>query len=208
MERDLPAAKRGGLPPEQTGNAIFILGDPPAFDPWFAELAIAPILLAPIRELLGTDDIRYHFGNVTLKQPRVGSGISWHRDFPNRYLCPQSSSFLRVMICLDGMTRENGATQFLRDSHHLTDAEAVTASAARDAAASHARIDIAECPPGSAVFIHPKSVHGGPPNPSPHPRRNLIFQWGRADDPVTVPPDTSESLAGFSIAEIEEWLRR
>ena len=97
MERDLPAAKRGGLSSDDAGEAIFIIGDPPAFDPWFAELLLTPALISSVQELLGTDAIRYHFSNITMKRSRIGSGISWHRDFPNRYLCPRGASFGATM---------------------------------------------------------------------------------------------------------------
>jgi len=208
FERELPAAKRQGIAPEATGDALFLLGDPPAFDPLFAALAVDPGLVELARHLLGTREIRYHFGNVTMKSARVGSGISWHRDFPNQYLCPQSSSFLRLMVCLDGMDAENGATRFVVDSHRISDGNARTAVATREAEAPAARMATAYGPPGTVVIIHPKSVHGGPPNTSPRPRRNLVIQWGRADDSPEIPEGIDETLAGFSVAEIEAWLKR
>jgi phytanoyl-CoA hydroxylase len=206
FERELPAAKRQGIAPEATGDALFLLGDPPAFDPLFATLVADPGLVELARHLLGTREIRHHFSNVTMKSARVGSGIAWHRDFPNAYLCPKGSSFLRLMICLDGMDAENGATRFVVDSHRISDDEARHAVAARAAESPEARIAAAHVLPGAVVAIHPKSVHGGPPNASPRPRRNLVIQWGRADDPVEIPEGIDETLAGFSTSQIEEHL--
>jgi Phytanoyl-CoA dioxygenase (PhyH) len=208
FERELPATKRQGIAPEATGDALFLLGDPPAFDPLFAALVIDPRLVDLTCHLLGTREIRYHFSNVTMKSARVGSSISWHRDFPNQYLCPQSSSFLRLMVCLDGMDTENGATRFVVDSHRISDNDARAAVAARETEAPNARMVSAYGPPGAVVAIHPKSIHGGPPNTSPRPRRNLVIQWGRADDPLEIPEGIDETLAGFSVAEIEAWLKR
>ncbi|HSI39398.1 MAG TPA: phytanoyl-CoA dioxygenase family protein [Xanthobacteraceae bacterium] len=209
FERTLPAAKRDGLTPEATGDAIFIIGDPPAFDPLFAEFIVAPDLVALVRDLLGTHDIRCHFSNVTMKRGRVGSGIGWHRDFPNRYVCPSGPTFLRVMICLDGMDEANGATRFVSGSHRVTDAQAAMVKGAAVAEADGAHIATAVCGPGALVFIHPKSVHGGPPNASPRHRRNLIVQWGRADDPPQASDDRyEETLGGLSVDEIRDWVQR
>lgn len=205
-EKDLPDTKRGGIAADRTGDALFLIGDLPAFNPCFASLLTAPPLLEMVRVLLGTGDICHHFSNLTTKSKLVGSGISWHRDFPNRYLCPRSSSFLRLMICLDGMTENNGATRFVLNSHRISDAAARGAEARKEAEKTGAVIETAVCPPGSAVFIHPKIIHGGPPNTSPDERRNIIIQWGRTDDPILGPG--TETLAGFSVPQIQEWAAR
>lgn len=200
LERDLPAKKRGEIPAEATGDAIFIIGDPVAFDPGFVPLLLHPVMLQVVKHLLGQDDIHHHLSNVTMKRPGIGSGISWHRDYPNRYICPAQSSFLRVMFCLDGMSAEGGATTFIPGSHHLSDDAARGAHAATEAGAQQGAT--IACPPGSLVFIHPKVLHGGSPNRTSLHRRNMIVQWGRADDPVTPPADGSESLCGLSPDEI------
>jgi phytanoyl-CoA hydroxylase len=206
LGRDLPASKRAGIPPDDVGDAIFILGDPPAFHPRFAAAIVDPAVVDLARQLLGTQDIRYHFSNVTMKRERVGSGISWHRDYPNSYMCPAASSFVRLMICLDGMDETNGATQFVVGSHQLSDAGAKV-GVSRDAGEHpEAVIETAICPPGSVVAIHPKVVHGGPPNSSSRPRRNLVIQWGRADDPIATNAEGPETLTGFSVEPIKDWL--
>jgi phytanoyl-CoA hydroxylase len=206
LERDLPASKRGGISAADVGDAIFILGDPPAFSRRFAAAIVDQAAVALARCLLGTADIRYHFSNITMKRERVGSGISWHRDYPNAYMCPATSSFVRLMICLDGMDSDNGATQFVVGSHLLSDADAKHAVSREVAEQSGAVIETAICPPGSVVAIHPKVVHGGPPNASLRSRRNLVIQWGRADDPIEGGTEGPETLTGLSVEQIEEWL--
>lgn len=201
LERDLPAAKRGGLAAEHTGDAIFIIGEPPAFDYRFAELLLFPPLIEMLRQLLRQQDIRYHLSNVTMKRRQVGSGIAWHRDFPNRYICPADSSFLRLMICLDGMSAENGATEFIPGSHLLSDSEAASANATQDAKSTETRKVSVSCPPGSIVFIHPKVVHGGPPNASGRHRRNLVAQWG-----CNAALHGKEILSGYSVAALQAWI--
>jgi phytanoyl-CoA hydroxylase len=206
LERDLPASKRGGVPADEVGDAIFILGDPPAFNRRFAAAIVDPAVVDLARQLLGTQDIRYHFSNITMKRERVGSGISWHRDYPNAYMCPTTASFVRLMICLDGMDADNGATQFVVGSHQLSDAEA-KGSVSREAALDPAAVIVsAICPPGSVVAIHPKVVHGGQPNTSPRQRRNLVIQWGRADDPIATSAEGPETLTGFSVEQIRDWI--
>jgi Phytanoyl-CoA dioxygenase (PhyH) len=131
LERDLPASKRGGIAAGEVGDAIFILGDPPAFDRRFTAAIVAPAAVELAQHLLGASDIRYHFSNITMKRERVGSGISWHRDYPNAYMCPETSSFVRLMICLDGMDPGNGATRFVVGSQRILDSEARWARRAR-----------------------------------------------------------------------------
>jgi ectoine hydroxylase-related dioxygenase (phytanoyl-CoA dioxygenase family) len=158
-------------------------------------------VLAHTRALLGTRDILLHFCNVTMKRSRVGSGIYFHRDYPNGYLTPRSVSCLRVMVCLDGMSAENGAT-VVRAGSHIAPAEGPPT---RDAVLA-APLERVLCPPGSLVFIHPLVLHGGPPNPSASHRRNVVMQWGRRDDPVTG-PGGPETLTNFSPAQIRAWAR-
>lgn len=125
LERDLPADKRGGVAASEVGDAIFILGDPVAFDGAFRSLLEQPVVVGAVREALGGAEAAVaHFMNVTVKHARFGRGIGWHRDFPNRYACTAASRFVRTMVCLDGMSETSGATAFLPGSHLIGDDEA------------------------------------------------------------------------------------
>jgi phytanoyl-CoA hydroxylase len=197
----LEPADTGG--PEMTGASnrrrIFIIGDPIRFRPDLAAVMTHPVSLQVACTLLGATGIRYHFGNVTTKQPGSTRAVSWHRDYPNRYMCPRGSSFVRVMLCLDGMDATNGATQFLPGSHLVSDDEAIAAEHDGHAVnSSSGGVEVATCPAGSLVFIHPKVLHGGPANLSGRPRRNIIVQWGIDDDPVCIYVD-AESLTGVRV---------
>ena len=180
-------------------GAIFIAGDPVRFRPELLDIVTDPVIVALTKALLGAEEIRLHFTNLTAKAPASPRSISWHRDYPNQYMCPRSSTFLRVMACLDGMDRDNGATQFVPRSHQLSDEEAIDAEHAAAAAPAPAgvELEVAVCPPGSLVFIHPKVLHGGPPNHSGRPRRNPITQWALADAPVCLYAG-AESLTGLT----------
>lgn len=201
-------AATGELPPhlrnmrvmERNGHDAFIIGELPAFDPRFAEWLIRPELVEPARRLLQWQNIRFHLCNLTIKHPGSGRAIGWHRDYPNRYICPPDASFLRVMLCLDGMDEENGATRFISGSHHLGDEQAVVSNA-RDEARDATSAAAACCPPGSLVFIHPKVIHGGPANSSTRPRRNLIVQWG-----CGAQLSGTEILSGLNVSGIRDWI--
>jgi len=185
FERDLPAHRRGEIEPQAVGDAIFILGEPCAFDPVFDALLHHPAIRDAARTLLANDALVIHFMNVTIKHPRFGRSIGWHRDFPNDYMCPASSGFVRLMLCLDGMEDAMGATRFLPDSHRLSDAEALREK--REGTCPRPSDDAGValvCAVGDLVAIHPKVLHGGGINRSDHMRRNVVLQIGLASEPL------------------------
>jgi ectoine hydroxylase-related dioxygenase (phytanoyl-CoA dioxygenase family) len=137
--------------------------------------------------------------NVTIKHPRFGRSISWHRDFPNSYVCTARARFVRLMLSLDGMDPDSGATAFVPGSHLVDDAEAAAAGSARRLAEEQAgRVLTVVCAPGDMVVVHPKVVHGGGGNRSDRWRRNLIVQIGDADEPVTV-AEQRTSVTGLRV---------
>lgn len=194
LERDLAADRRGGTAASVVGDAIFILGDPTAFDAVFLQLLDTPGVVGPVREALGTTAIVAHFMNVTIKHPRWGRALGWHRDYPNRYACPAVSRFMRVMLCLDGMDESSGATTFVPGSHRIGDEEAIREVGARKAPPPGDIVAVC-CAPGDLVLIHPKVLHGGGMNTSARPRRNVVLQVGDSAAPLIDPPE-NESLTG------------
>ncbi len=193
FEKNLPAAKRGGRAVDPSENAVFILSDPSRFDPTFLSIFAQAPLIRLVKEALETDEVEIHFANITTKSPAIGSGISWHRDFPNSYICPESPQMLRTMICIDGMDEENGATHFVPGTH-------LDNTAASDVSPTDARIVKAVCAPGAVVAIHPLVLHGGSPNFSSKWRRNIVIQWGKRGERLV--PGPRESITGTSGAEL------
>ena len=165
LERDLPAERRGGADACAVGDAIFILGDPAAFDDAFLLLLDAPGVVGPVREALATTAVAAHFMNVTIKHPRWGRALGWHRDYPNGYACPAESRFVRAMLCLDGMDEASGATTFVPGSHRIGD-EAARGEAGARVPPSPRDVVAVRCAPGDLVLIHPKVLHGGGMNTS------------------------------------------
>lgn len=199
LEQDLPAHRRGGADGPEVKDAIFILGEPCVFDPVFKTLLRHPAIRDAARALLDSDDLVIHFMNVTIKHPRFGRSIGWHRDYPNEYICPEGSGFVRLMLCLDGMDEAMGATRFVPGTHLVADAQA---RREKQEAVGHLLPDDAgialDCAAGDLVAIHPKVLHGGGINRSARPRRNVVLQIGRAGEPLVT--SEREDVTGTPLA--------
>jgi len=178
---DLSVKQRAGVSRKDAGEAIFSIGNLPDYSArvaeFIADLRIVQLVGAALAGRAGSAKLAYHYSNLSAKPPRVGPRINWHRDFPNRYISTHRSRFCRAMVCLDGMTRANGPTAFQIGSHKISDARAKR-DTNRKYMRQPYRSRLALCPPGSVILIHPKVRHGGGPNRSADPRRNIIVQWG------------------------------
>jgi len=170
-----------GLRKEGLRGIPFLIGALPVF----SEVLKAFILHKPLwdiaKYILDSDDVVYHFSNVTRKPAHVGPNIIWHRDYPNRYICPyESKNFFRVLIPLEDMSRENGCTEVIPKSHQLSDQEAILKEQYRDFDESRA-IPL-EIEAGDVAIIHPKLLHGGRENRSALERNLVVIQFGRKKD--------------------------
>jgi len=178
MEATLPDAKRGGVAVPPGRDAVFIIGEPLRLSPGFRQAARCPRVLAAVSWALGDASPVFHFANVTQKAPRFGSGIAWHRDAANRYVTTRRRRFLRGLICLDAMGPANGGTGFRPGSHRGPGRAPV----------------VPRCAPGTLLLVDPRTLHGGAPNHGDRPRRLMVVQWGRRDDPPCGPE--REALTG------------
>ncbi|WP_340151428.1 phytanoyl-CoA dioxygenase family protein [uncultured Sneathiella sp.] len=194
FERDQPADKRDGVEVGEDENAIFIIGDIVKFCPDALPFIIADDIVKMVSEILQTTDVIAHLSNLTMKSPRIGSGINWHRDYPNRFISPVAPAMVRTMICVDGMTEAIGATRFLKQSH----LPSKNMSVPDDYRAGD--VITATCAPGSVVAIHPRILHGGGPNKAATPRRNIVIQWGREDVPLAT--RATESITGKTVYDL------
>ena len=205
FERDLSVKGRGGIAAEAVGDALFILGEPEAFDPLFLRLLTWPPLVQAAQHALGTDAVVGHFMNVTIKHPRFGRAIGWHRDFPNTYICPEGSDFLRLMLCLDGMDVETGATGFVPGTHRVSDEAAREAKQDENAHGTSVpdpdTVQTVVCRRGDLVLIHPKVLHGGGMNTGARPRRNVVMQIGHASAPLVT--SYRESCTGLALRTLK-----
>jgi len=182
--RDLSNRQRAGVSRQQAGNHYYIIGELPAYGGAMAAIVHDRRLARIASVVLGRRGrsvaVRYHFSNVTNKPARIGPRLGWHRDFPNKFMTTHRAQFCRIMLCLDGMIRQNGPTAFAPRTHLISDQHA-----RRNKRRKHRRLPrrelLAICPPGSVVVFHPKVRHGGGVNRSAGHRRNLIVQWGVKD---------------------------
>lgn len=160
----------------------FLLGNLPLLSPLFARLIASENLWAAATEVLESDRVVYHFSNVTRKPARIGPNMSWHRDYPNKGLCPRKSAFFRALIPLEGMSEENGCTLVIPGSHCLSDEQAIEADEKKERGFDFSKATPLHLAPGDMAAIHAKVVHGGGVNRSNRERNVIVVQLGVETD--------------------------
>jgi phytanoyl-CoA hydroxylase len=177
----LSSRQRAGVSRTAAGDAVYIVGCEPHRNATLARLISDTRIERLTRAALGAGPVAYHFSNMTDKPPRVGPLVGWHRDFFNGLARLNRGRFLRVMVCLDGMTRSNGAIGFEAGSH-LVSSTSLRRNRFRKSGRKNRQARLALCPPGSAVVFDSKVRHGSGPNRSSTPRRTVIIQFGMGYD--------------------------
>ncbi len=173
----LKESRNPGVSAEAMGTEPFLLPCLPAISEVFAEILGQGNIWEIAGEVLQTKDVVYHFSNITRKPPRIGPNMSWHRDYPNQYLCPTNSRHcFRLLIPLEAMDLENGCTLALSGSHRVTDEVVTFEEKRKDFATEDAVPLIAKA--GDAYAIDSKVVHGGTENRSDRNRNLLVIQFG------------------------------
>lgn len=169
------------LPPEQLGDAIRIIMELARFDPIFERLVLYDPLLDVVQTLFESTEFGFLNWKCVVKAPHVGSAFCWHRDLP--YLNHTTPNVITAMLCVDDMTERNGATVVLPGTHRIPheackpeDMDIPESQLPTDAK----RVTVT-CPAGSAVLFHANIIHGGGPNRSSIPRRNVIGIWTGPD---------------------------
>lgn len=177
----LEIPRNPGLRKDAIPSTPFLIGVLPLFSTVLKAFVLHPPLWEIAKDILGSGEIVYHFSNVTRKPAYVGPSITWHRDYPNRYICPKKSrDFFRALIPLEGMNRGSGCTEVVPKSHEITDEEAIQEEKKRD-------FDLCRSVPleveaGDLVIIHPKLLHGGKENRSGRERNLVVIQFGLKTD--------------------------
>lgn len=185
---------------EDIGVAVRNIMELPIFAPELAELICYEPLLQVLEVIFDSTEFLFHNYKCIIKAPRVSSAFRWHRDLP--YLQHTSPNLITAMLCLDPMTAENGATVVLPGSHNIAD-EDVTDND-RDIPddklpSQYPKVPVI-CPAGSAVLFHVNIIHGGGPNRSDIPRRNIIGIWAGPDNhPITPHRYAYEFMAPRSV---------
>ncbi|MFW6061013.1 MAG: phytanoyl-CoA dioxygenase family protein [Phycisphaeraceae bacterium] len=178
--------KYNELGADQVGNAVRNIMELPLFSPALGELICYEPLLDVLEALFESPEFHFHNYKCIVKAPKVGSTFRWHRDLP--YLYHTSPNLITAMLCLDPMTEENGATVVLPGTHRLPTEEVERRDVEiqeQDLPTDAERVTVT-CPAGSAVLFHVSIIHGGGPNRSEIPRRNVIGIWAGPDAwPIT-----------------------
>lgn len=184
LERDHvknnPQWYAGVLTPEECGNAVRQVEDLALFDAVFAELICYAPMLDVLETLFGSSEFSFNSLVGRPKVARYGNGISkgnFHRDTPFEHFTLANT--INVLLCLDEMTGENGATSFIRGSHSISGEEAKK-SHWKEVEANRLnpsdRVAV-HCPAGSGVFFDSKILHASGHNRSKETRRSLLVEW-------------------------------
>lgn len=128
------------------------------------------------------EDLLYHYCNITVKVPSFGPKISWHRDFPNRYISPKTSDFVRLLIPLEQMNSENGGLRFILNSHRILDEEVKDFYGAHDEESCNQQALYISSNIGDIVLLHPKTIHGSDMNTGKKSRPVFIIQFGKKNE--------------------------
>ena len=170
----------GKLTPEECGGRVRQIADLALFGPAFAELICYPPLLDVLEALFESPEFSFTLLVGRPKAAHVGNGVNngnFHRDTPHQNYT--SANVVQAILCLDGMTAENGPTAFIPGSHKVSDEEAGKMCWGNVAAESLSleRKIVACCPAGSGVFFTSKILHAAGHNRSDRPRRTINAEW-------------------------------
>ena len=178
--RNNPHWYAGRLTPEECGSCVRQVEDLALFGEEFAALLCHAPTLDVLEALFGSREFSFNYLDGRPKAARFGNGVSdgnFHRDTPFEEFTAVNTILL--ILCLDEMTGENGATSFVRGSHKVSDEEAKK-SHWREVDA--AREDLGEkilvrCLAGSGVFFNTKTLHAAGHNRSDRPRYTILSEW-------------------------------
>jgi ectoine hydroxylase-related dioxygenase (phytanoyl-CoA dioxygenase family) len=193
LERDHvknnPQYYAGLLTPEECGLAVRQIEDLALFDASFAKLICYPPLLDVLETLFGSPEFSFNYLNGRPKAARVGNGISnghFHRDTPFEDFTAVNT--VLVILCLHEMS-DNGATEFIRGSHQVSDEEAKKPhwrDVEPDKLDLNQRVTIS-CHAGAGIFFNTKLLHAAGHNRSDRPRHTILAEWVGPDVLPTSP---------------------
>ena len=152
----------------------------PAFEPLIDD----PRLVAPMRELVGSERVALFTDKLNFKRPREGSRFRWHQDSPYWvHFAPHVDQLPNVMLALDDASERNGCLCVVAGSHRRgllpgsRGSERLAPLFTDPSCFDAGRAVAAEMPAGSLLFFSPHTVHGSAPNTSDDPRRALLFTY-------------------------------
>ena len=160
---------------------------------------------------LATDPLMLEFATMVIGRPVTWHAMNAHDPLPGHHHPHQAihadrqgwrdtHAYFNVLIALDEITAENGATRLVPGSHRRP----FPAAEVADPFASVPGEVLATCPAGSAIMLHGDTWHGARANHSSGPRRMLHLGYTRAggatqyEVAATLSPELRRRLAPLS----------
>ena len=145
-------------------------------------------------EVVGPD-VKFYHAKLNFKSGKGSRGFHWHQDIP---AWPHTDfSPVTIGVYIEGCTEEMGPLSMIPGSNHgplysMYDETGNYANQVRDGELSEvdsARIDSPTGPPGTAILLNCRTIHGSLTNRSHHNRPLLLAVYSSADSfSYTSPP--------------------
>ena len=160
---------------------------------------------------LATDPLVLEFAELMIGRPVTWHAMNAHDPWPGHHHPHQAihadrqswrdtPAYFNVLLALDDITAENGATRLVPGSHRRP----FPATEVDDPFAAVPGEVLATCPAGSAILLHGDTWHGARANYSSGPRRMLHVGYTRAggatqyEIAATLSPELRRRLAPLS----------
>jgi ectoine hydroxylase-related dioxygenase (phytanoyl-CoA dioxygenase family) len=179
IDEVLPTLDASACTREADGVAIRNLWHLEMYDPFFAELAADPRIVALVERLVhgkAGPGVMETFN----KPARIGSGVPPHQD--NAYFCQTPPDMLTVWIALDPATLQNGPIYYIRGSHKLGTLEHRPSGVKGNSMGLAAPFDnsdpfVGTLDAGDALIHHCQTIHYSAPNKTDQPRCGLLIVY-------------------------------
>lgn len=181
---------------EEDGTSIFFVGDLSRCSPYWSNLKNFARIVSWAFEYLEDEAFELEFIQALIKHPKTNRKVNWHRDFPNKAITRADSRSVRLLLCLDPQTDENGGIRIIKNSHLVSDQEAKLQKPSKQPNWSKEDELTLVCPAGSLIALHSKMIHGGGTNFSASPRRVITFSWSHSGNAI-IEQTAQYSMLGF-----------
>ncbi|HZT41573.1 MAG TPA: phytanoyl-CoA dioxygenase family protein [Chthonomonadaceae bacterium] len=175
--------------PPENPQGIWAGFDLPLFDDGFYDLAFHPRIALAVDGLIGPDINLYETSFIAKVPHFPGTFRDWHQD--SEYSDPQSNDRnVTVILCLDDMDGQSGATWVVPGSHkygplpHVAPSETVSSKAREvaDKERFHAPGHSFCFQAGDALIFLARLVHKSGPNATERSRLSLAYNYVRKDN--------------------------